>query len=376
MFTPVLRGAAALLLPLVLTAGPAAAQSQHGGTRVTFGGMVQEDGRFGVHGRLPVGHFALRKLRPTVTGRVARLFEFRVMPDFGNGTAALYDAYVDVRMSPALRLRVGKDKTPVGYELLQRDPTLVFPERALASALVPNRDVGIQLQGEAGGHRVGYAAGVFDKDLAARVVVQPFRGAAAAPVRGLGFHVGGSRGHEAAPLTALRTSVGQRYFGYAPRAAAAGRRARLSPAVFYYHKAFGVFAERMWTAQVVARDGERRDVNNAAWQVTGAYVLTGETAVDGAVRPLHPLDPGEGHWGALQLVARYAEVTVDADAFAAALAAPGSSRAAHAWTVGANWYPVAWAKWYATFERTDFDAGDGTARQPEDVVLLRVQLSF
>lgn len=51
-------------------------------------------------------------------------------------------AYIDVRLSPTFRVRIGKDKTPLGLEQLYAD---------LASNLVPNRDVGVQAQGEVAG---------------------------------------------------------------------------------------------------------------------------------------------------------------------------------------------------------------------------------
>ena len=87
-------------------------QSPDGDHRLVFGFVGQLDGRFSVDDPLPITNtFVLRKARPTFTGRVARFFEFKVMPDFGNGTTLLWDAYVEVRFSPAFRLRTGKDKT-------------------------------------------------------------------------------------------------------------------------------------------------------------------------------------------------------------------------------------------------------------------------
>ena len=73
----------------------------------------------------------------------------------------LYDAYIDVRFSPTFRVRIGKDKTPVGLEQLYADYALLFPERTLASNLVPNRDVGVQAQGEVAGV-LTYVGGVFN----------------------------------------------------------------------------------------------------------------------------------------------------------------------------------------------------------------------
>ena len=74
----------------------------------------------------------------------------------------ILDAYLDTRLSSKLRVRTGKDKTPVGFEQLQGDANLVFPERSLASTLTPSRDIGVQAQGDLAGARAllfGGAAG-------------------------------------------------------------------------------------------------------------------------------------------------------------------------------------------------------------------------
>src|SRR5262245_46790174 len=108
-------------------------QTPDGDNRLVFGLVLQTDARFSIDDTLgSTNTLAIRKMRPTFTGRVARYFDFKVMPDFGNGTLLLTDAYFDTRFSPAFRLRAGKDKTPVGYELLMGDAFLFFPERALA----------------------------------------------------------------------------------------------------------------------------------------------------------------------------------------------------------------------------------------------------
>jgi phosphate-selective porin OprO/OprP len=138
-------------------------QSNNGDYRFVFGMVAQLDGRFAVDDPLPITNtFTIRKARPTFSGRVAKYFEFKVMPDFGNGTTVLQDAYFDTRFSNAFRLRVGKDKTPIGYEILIGDANLFFPERSLASSLVPNRDIGIQGQGDLFDGKVTYAGGLFN----------------------------------------------------------------------------------------------------------------------------------------------------------------------------------------------------------------------
>ena len=372
-----------------------ALQSANGDYRLVFGMVAQLDGRFSLDDPLPIiNTFAVRKLRPTLSGRVAKYFDFKMMPDFGGGTTVVSDAYVDLRFSPKFRVRSGKDKTPVGYELLQGDGFLLFPERALASSLVPNRDVGVQVQGDLVGGKLFYAGGVFNgipdgsstttevdannaKDFAGRVIVQPFRSTTrpARAINGLGFQIGGSNGRQTGALPTFKTSVGQTYFSYASSATANGIRNRVSPAVFYYFRSLGAFAEYMRSSQPVAHAGAETRVTNSAWEVTGSYVLTGEAASDRGVRPKANFDPATGAWGALQVLARYTELAVDGDAFAAGLASATASRKAQSFTLAANWYPNPWIKYYATFERTMFSGGN-VARPAENVLLFRTQLGF
>ena len=380
----------------VAVAGPGGftLQSANGDYRLTFGMTAQADGRFDLDELKPITNtFTIRRIRPTLTGRVAKYFDFKVMPDFGSGTTIVQDAYFDIRFSPKFRLRTGKDKTPIGYELLIGDNFLPFSERALASSLVPNRDIGFQAQGDLLGNKLFYAAGIFNgipdgssltseldtnnsKDYAGRVVLQPFRSAKTPPgvLNGFGFQVGGSTGRQSGTLPSFRTSVGQTCFSYAANASANGDRRRVSPALFYYYKAFGAFGEYMRSTQSVSRPGTATSVTNRGWEVTGSYVFTGELAGERGVQPRSNFDPSNGRWGALQLVGRYTQLAVDRDVFSLGLASATASRLAKSFTIGANWYPTAFIKMYGTYERTIFEGI--TSRRAENVILFRSQLDF
>jgi len=52
------------------------------------------------------------------------------------------------------------------------------------------------------------------------------------------------------------------------------------------------------------------------------------------------------------------------------------SREARSFTIAANWYPTAYIKYYATFERTVFDGSPSGPRPAENVILVRAQLGF
>ena len=263
-----------------------------------------------------INTFVLRKARPTFSGRVAKYFDFKITAELA-GSATILDAYFDIRFSPKLRLRSGKDKTPVGYELLISDAALVFPERSLVSLLVPNRDVGFQAQGDLAGGKLVYAGGIFNgnpvdgsssttdvdvnsgKDLAGRVVFYPFR-STSEPQRALsnfGFHVGGSTGDQSGTLPTFRTTAGQTYFAFPATVTADGTRTRVSPAVFLYAKSFGGFAEYARTTQDVLSSGTPLTVTNQAWGVTATYVLTGESTSERGVKPRRPFDPAAGTCG-------------------------------------------------------------------------------
>jgi phosphate-selective porin OprO and OprP len=363
-------------------------QSADGDYRLNLGTLVQTDGRFSLDDPPPVFNtFAIRKARVIVAGRAAKYFDYRVMPDFGNGSPLIFDAYFDLKFSKRLRVRVGKDKTPIGYELLVGDTSLLFPERSLASSLVPRRDVGFQAQGDLAGGGVSYAGGVFSgipdgvnsssdldtnnaKDVAGRIVFHL--------QRGLGVHVGGSTGLENGAVPSFKTSIGQTWFAYEASVTAAGRRDRVAPALFYYHGPVGAFAEYVRSTQAVAHAAGTASIRNSAWNVTASYLVTRDTTSERGVDPVNPFDPNAGKWGALQLVARYSELAVDRRAFNEGFGAQGTSRRAHQYTVGVNWYPVWVVKYYVNFERTTFDEGYAgeSVRPAEHVVFVRAQLAF
>jgi len=369
-------------------------QSATGDYRLQIGLLLQADGRFSLddESEVVVDTFGIRRLRPYLRGRVAQHFEFYVNPDFANGTLVVQDAYLDTRFSPKFIVRFGKAKTPFGLERLQSAASLLFFERALPSALVPNRDVGVQVLGDLAAGRVSYAAGFLNgvpdgasadldtndgKDLAARIAVHPFGGAPKDPRSGLTVAVAGTTGNQSGPLATLRTSsLLQSFVAYAG-ATADGRLNRYSPQASYFFHRVAALAEYVHTSVPVRRGPARADVANDAWQIAGTFLLTrGDVATERGVRPAHNFDFGGGHLGALQVGARYHTLTVDEEAVALGLASAGSSRQVRAWTAGVNWYLNPNLKYVVNFERTTFDEDLPVARRPENALALRAQVSF
>ncbi len=393
-------------------------QSADGNFVLRLRGYAQADGRFYLHdtAKNGVDTFVMRRVRPILEGTLYRDFDFRIMPDFGNGAASttiLQDAYVEWKYLPWLKVRAGKYKPPVGLEQLQQDTWLSFAERGLPSDLVPQRDVGLQLSGDLFGGVVSYAGGVFNgvvdngiadldnadpKDAAARIFIQPFKKTDIKPLKGLGFGVGGTVGNQqftssSTNLPTYKTTGQNTFYSYRSGVAPDGTETRVTPQGYYYWGPLGLFGEYVRTDQELRLGTLFDHVRNDAWQAQASFVLTGENASYNGVTPRHPFDLKNGGWGAFEIVGRYGDLHVDPSAFSTAPTAghqrfadpTKSAQEAREWGVGLNWYLNRNVKLVLNYEETYFDGGAGTTsasafrvvdRQTERVVITRAQFAF
>jgi phosphate-selective porin OprO/OprP len=349
--------------------------------------------------------FVLRRARIIAEGQFARIYSFQIVPEFGGSSPTILDANITLALSPALQLKVGRFKVPVGLEQLQSDAWNFFNERSLATNLTPNRDLGIQAGGEVLGGRLSYAAGVFggvpdggstnntdfdnEKTVAGRIYAAPFRNDPESALQGLSLGLGASVGREksAAGRTAgYRTDGQQTFFTYAAGTVADGRNWRLAPQVEFRRGPLGLLGEYVISAVNVrvAAAGPKAELRNRAWQVAGGYVLTGESSAFGGVVPAANFDPGAGTWGAFEVVARYATLDVDDNAFPTLASSATSADTARATAVGVNWYLSKAVRASFDFYHTRFTPAAGAPavsgtpflRQNERAFLTRLQLTF
>ena len=357
---------------------------------------------------MPLAGDALRRARPIFSGTVFHDFDYNFTPDFGGSTVQIVDAYLNYRYSPEFQVQAGKFKSPIGLEHLVADKDLLFNERSLATALVPNRDLGLDLHGDLFGGVASYAAGVFngapdysstatnssfqdDKAFVGRVFFQPWKNSDANALRGFGFGVAGSyeanhpNTNSATGLTPGYVTDGQqKFFSYNAGVNASGGQWRVSPQTYYYYGPFGLLAEYVVSDQRVTKAASHADLQNQAWEISGSWLLTGEDASYAGITPLHPFDPRNNQWGAWQLVARYGELNVDRRAFTGGIFAdPAKSAAgAQAWSVGLNWYLNKNIRASLSYSRTTFSGFTGPTTaglvpaQPENVLFSRLQLAF
>jgi phosphate-selective porin OprO and OprP len=389
-----------------------------------LGGVLQLDSRtyFDNPATDGAGGFVLRRARIYYQGTVFRDFDFLFVPDFAPTTGpTIFDAFVNYRYSPALQVLAGKFKVPIGLEQLIQDRNVLFNERSLATDLVPNRDLGVELHGDLLGGGLSYAAGVFngtvdggnssnvdfadDLAFAGRLFIMPFVKSSVTALNEFGFGLSGSYESMAFPNTAgLPSNTGgtlpgyytdgqEQFFAYNPRdravVVASGQHSRLSPQAYYYIGPFGILGEYVISDQEVARTVvapfSSAHLWNTGWDVTASVFLTGEHAsYNQEVRPLRPFNPANGTWGAVQLVGRLMRLDIDPAAFPEYSDPLTSARSASAWSVGVNWYLNRNVLWKTSFSHTWFDGGGGagttapaiTTQKSENVLFTRIQLAF
>ncbi len=309
----------------------------------------------------------LRRVRPTIEGKVAGKYGFRFTPEFAGGSASAVDAYVEANLDPALNIRAGKFKSFVGLERLQSGGDIKFVERSyVTNAILPNRDLGVAVYGDVLDKKLNYAVGVVngvadggnistgteyngEREYTARLFTTPFSDADSV-FAGLGFGIGGtwtsftgdknlnftdtsSADATRNGLPSYVTEGQQTFFRYGSGVIADGERIRWSPQASYYYGPFGVIAEYAQVSQEVSKasggsaaaggtgsntiitTGSNRKLKHDAWDIGVSYLLTGEDASFKGVKPKNDFDLDKGGWGAWELVARYSEINLDHDTF-------------------------------------------------------------
>ena len=364
--------------------------SADGKNEIKFRGLVQTDGRIFSNGANDVRSRSrnraglldadgfndandtalLRRVRPTLEGKIDGTYAFRFTPEFAGGSASVVDAYTDANFNPAFNVRAGKFKSAVGLERLQSGGDIKFVERSyVTNAILPNRDLGISLYGDVLANKVNYNLGLVNgvsdggnittgtqydgkAEVTGRIFTTPFNDSTSA-LSGLGFGIGATytkftgeqnlNWQDTTAADATRnglpsyvTEGQQTFFRYGGNAVADGKRFRFSPQASYYLGPFGLIAEYARVEQDVAlttKNNGDKGTDNAdfqalpivantnkrlkhdAWEVAASWLLTGEDASFKGVKPKNSFDLNKGGLGAWELVARYSRIDLDKATF-------------------------------------------------------------
>jgi phosphate-selective porin OprO/OprP len=406
----------ALEMPIVKTSDEGfSLSSPNHDYNINFGGIIQGDGRFFTSGadKNVSSTFYLDRVRPILTGSLWKYYNFNITPDFGQGKVVLQDAYLNITYFDYASLRGGKFKAPLDLERLQSDRDLEFSQRSEIQNLVPNRDTGFTLHGRLLDGRVFYDAALMNgvpnntasdtvdidnndgKDFVGRIFTTPFELTENPWLKGLGFGVAGSYGDErGSTVSSYKTYGMTTWFSYNSGVTGSGLRTRLEPQAYYYVGPFGLMAEYAQDEHSLNRFASLgkapfiRQINNTdTFKDTGyfaqaSYLLTGENASYGWIKPFHPFDPRNGWWGGWELAARISNVAADTRQFQLGFANPSvAAKTATEFAAGINWYLSSNIKWQWDYANTYFNGGAGTTALPKDrpnesVFESQLQISF
>ena len=367
-------------------------------------GYIHADGRFFLSddAKAIPNTFFLRRARPIIEASVGKYFDFRIMPDFGQGTATLFDAYWEgkfARRSPCARASSSRRSGSSGSS---RPPTSPLPSAGLPTNLAPNRDVGLQIGGDvsegcspirsgsstasptsatatvtATTRRTWPRACTSSRSRPARSRVSasasraaPARSRAPATAHHAWPAIGARRSRPSSAIAAMLVAPENSVI-------AEGRRSRVSPHAYLGLGSLGLLGEYIVSSQEVRRGTASAKLNHKAWQASAGYFLTGEQAGFRSPTPKKPFDLKEGHFGALEIAARYGELDLDDDAFPTFANPASAVSKAKAVGVGLNWHLNKQIKVVVNYEHTTFEGGgaDGD-RASEDFVVTRFQHAF
>jgi phosphate-selective porin OprO and OprP len=379
--------------------------------RVT--GQIQSDYRYyqNDHDAVDLPTFLVRRARLGIEATVFRYYDFRLLPDFGQGNTRLQDAYLNARYWDEFQIETGKFKQPFSYEQLIQDRFVPTMERSIIDQLVPARDVGVMLHGyKLFDDRFDYAASIYggvingdqdtdrNKEAAGRVVVRPLRDIGLPDwADGLQLGIAGTFGNDRGILqpTTLRTPAFVPWFQFVPAARPDGTRTRWSPELVYFYGPFGLAAQYYEEEQELrapAGGAARSSVVRVSYRggyVTATCLLTGEerSTYSAPITPLVPFDPPGGCYGpgAWELVGRASWLELDGDdprGFARLMDPARSATKATEFTAGFNWYLNRWVRVQFNWEYARFNTavrlGPTAANRldHQNSFLTRVQIIF
>jgi phosphate-selective porin OprO and OprP len=331
------------------------------------------------------------------------------------GTEARVNPSGDTKINDAIRLRVGRMKTPYLWEYFSiAEGDLIAPERSLyASNFALNREIGAMILGNLAENRIGYAMGIFngprrsfedsnsDKDVLLYLNTRPFLKSESLPFLNylnIGGCINGGFENGVTQPGALRTandqtpspaaaSLSPTFMTFNSNVSEHGERVQWSGHVAYFYKSLMIISEYGGGFQNYTRNNPFAvTVPIQGWMVQASYFLTGEqlTRRVNVVRPVNLFGYHDGHfgWGAIEVHSRFSELNIGQNIFTAGLADPNLwSNQAYAIDTGMNWYLNFYTKVYLDWQHAVFGnpvttGVPGRFMRTTDLFWLRFQIFF
>lgn len=331
--------------------------------------------------------FEWRRLRPFVSGKIVKDFEYKLEAEFSGSTPELKDAFLRLDAIPhAGDLTVGHFKEPFSLDELTSLTNLTFLEPDLGNVFVPARSFGVMLNNSEFDNRMTWAGGVFRSlgEPWADPIEQGNAYAATGRVTCLPYYEQGG---------AKLVHLGLDYSFRLPQDPILYKQRPEAHFTDYFTNTGWMDAQQVhlldgewvWQNGPFSMQGEYisaavRDSSldnpyfNSAY-VQASYFLTGEhrpyDTHTGIFTPILPkkdfLAPGGG-LGAWEVAARYSFLDLEAGGL------PTSANDVQDFTLGLNWYLTANLRIGMNYIRSWVTGPNGSGAA--DILVLRLQLAF
>ena len=299
--------------------------------------------------------FLNRRVRLAVLGTLEYHFNYMLMAAFERSTDLVQFAWVEWAQLGWIKARMGQFKEPFSMEELTTDVYLDTLERSIiVTNLSPAFDIGAMLHGYVWDDKIEYAVGAFngrgrtrednrnDKNVASRIVIQPFRADENSKwLKQFYIGVNGTWGVDEESLagTSYTTAGATRFWTYANGVGYLDERWRLGTDLIWVYGPYSFKTE--WNRSVFQNIANATQITNGifdGWYITATWLVTGEDKQRGTkpVKPNKNFDPLKNQWGALELVFRFEQFLADNSPLLLSLAT-GTAKV-NATTLGLNWY--------------------------------------
>ncbi|HXD88725.1 MAG TPA: porin [Urbifossiella sp.] len=359
-----------------------------------------------------VSSFDIPRQRFYFTGSIDKYFDFYSVLNRGYGSLDVLDSYVNLKYDKTFNVRVGRTKTPYGYEYYKiAEGDLIAPERSVfVGNLSPNRQIGAMAFGRLAGESIEYAAAVMNgprrsfqdfndaKMVALYVNTKPFLYGSNDALRNLNLGISGNFQRSNDPLepTAFHTAndetttsavanVSPTFLQFNPLAVQKGNQAFWSGDIAYYYRnltSLIMYDGGLITYNLPNRSGIQVPFEGGSAAFT--YFLTGEEIV--SRKEIEPLREFQLHdvWnnpGAIEIYTRMGVLSTGNQAFTSGLVDPRLwTHTAYVFDNGVNWYMNRFVRICLDWQHSEYSSpvslGAGRFTSSTDMFWFRSQIFF
>lgn len=288
-------------------------RSQDGKHEIKLEGLFQFGGNFFQANRGRTSEFDLRRMRPELAGRFAKVYLFKIEPKFSEDEVELEEAWIGADLFEGkARLMLGRMKAPFNLEEVRSRRHIDFPRFSILNQFAPAEDHGIFLNGKLSDNLIEYGVAIYNgtgesdttssKDVAVRIMLHPFVAEENSALRNLQVGLAATFGEQDQSVAgaSIVNAAGQPVIDFSADTRLSGDRSRLGLEFAVYDGPFMLQSEFLLQRQEMQSGGSRQTIQFHGAYVTVSLVLTGEAKSFSGVTPKDPVDlengTGSGAW--------------------------------------------------------------------------------